>query len=95
MPARINKIRHDENTRDKIQCGNIINRLQKLVFGEIDMPPHAVSAALGLLRKKLPDMASVEHSGEISTTNVIRAPAVVDDTQDWANQHVPEQHRTH
>lgn len=95
MPARINKIRHDENTRAKIKVGNIITRLQKLIAGEIEMAPHAVTAALGLLKKTLPDMTSVEHSGEIATTNVIRAPAVSPDIDDWSNQHVPEQHRTH
>lgn len=94
MPARVNKIRHDENTRAKIKAGNIINRLQKLVAGQIEMTPHAVTAALGLLRKTIPDLTSVELSGEVSMSKVIRAPAVVSNSNDWANQHVPEQHRT-
>ena len=51
MPARVNKIRHDENTRLKIKVGNILARLNGLIMGEIEMPPHAVTAALGLLKK--------------------------------------------
>jgi len=90
MAARINKIRHDENTRAKIQAGNIIDRLEKLIAGEVDMKPHAVTAALGLLKKVLPDVTSVEISGEISTSKVIRAPAVASTGQDWMKDHVPQ-----
>jgi len=87
MPARVKKIRHDENTRAKIKVGNIIARLNGLIAGTIDMPPHAVTAALGLLRKALPDLTSVEHSGEISTTKVIRTPNISTDTAAWLQQH--------
>lgn len=90
MPARINKIRHDENTRAKIQAAKIIERLNGLISGTIDMPPHAVSAALGLLRKVLPDLNSVEHSGEISTTKVIRTPPIAPDIASWMNEHGKE-----
>ena len=88
MPARVRKIRHDEDTRLKIKAGNIINRLTKLIEGEIEMAPHAVTAALGLLRKSLPDLTSVEHSGELTKTYVIRAPAVTASMDEWRKQHV-------
>lgn len=102
MPPRVNKIRHDENTRDKIQVANIVNRLQAFFFGTNDpvtkqpvkLDAVQVNVALALLKKKLPDLSSVEISGEISTTKVIRAPAVVATTEDWTSRHVPEQHRT-
>ncbi|CAH1657793.1 hypothetical protein CHELA1G11_13001 [Hyphomicrobiales bacterium] len=32
----------------------------------MEIPPSAVTAALGLLKKTLPDLASVEHSGEMT-----------------------------
>ena len=92
--ARIRKIRHDENTRLKIQAGNIIHRLNLLIAGEIEMPPHAVTAALGLLKKTLPDLTSLEHSGEITTTKVIRAPALSNSAEAWVEEHVPAEHRT-
>ena len=89
MPARVNKIRHDENTRLKIQAAKIIARLNGLVAGEIEMPPHAVTAALGLLRKVLPDVNSVEVSGEITTNKVIRAPALSASAIAWSQEHDP------
>jgi hypothetical protein len=89
MPARTRKIRHDDETRMKIKAGNIINRLQKLIDGQIEMAPHAVTAALGLLRKTLPDMTSVEHSGEVTKTYVVRMPAKPADMTEWANRYAP------
>lgn len=89
MPARVNKIRHDQDTRKKIQAGNIINRLQKLIAGEIKMEPHAVTAALGLLRKTLPDLTSVEHSGEITKTYVARMPAKTPSMAEWEKRYAP------
>lgn len=86
MPARVRKIRHDDETRAKIKAGNIINRLQKLIAGEIEMAPHAVTAALGLLRKSLPDLTSVEHSGDIATSYVARLPQPIDDINEWHKQ---------
>lgn len=86
MPARVRKIRHDDETRAKIKAGNIINRLQKLIAGEIDMAPHAVTAALGLLRKSLPDLTSVEHSGEVARTYVARLPQPIPDIDEWKRQ---------
>lgn len=94
MPARIRKIRHDDETRAKIKVGNIINRLNKLIQGEIDMPPHAVTAALGLLRKALPDLTSVEHSGEVKKTYVVRMPLAPADMAEWQKQYAPSAQTT-
>lgn len=58
---------HDEATRAKIQTSQIINRLHALINGEVKMEPHQVTAALGLLKKTLPDLSAVEHSGELKT----------------------------
>jgi hypothetical protein len=60
MAARVNKIRHDQNTRAKIQASMIVNRLQEHIAGNVDMGATQVSAALGLLRKTLPDLAQVD-----------------------------------
>ncbi len=90
MPARVRKIRHDENTRAKIQVAKIIARLEGLVFGQNDMQPHAVSAALGLLRKVLPDVNSVEITQEITKTYVIRTPMISANPVAWLEQHKDE-----
>lgn len=57
-------------TRQKIQASQIINRLQNFVFGKIKMEPHQVTAALGLLKKTIPDLSAVEHSGEVNMRDV-------------------------
>ena len=58
---------HDAKTRAKIRTSQIINRLEKFILRECDedgvvveMAPHQVTAALGLLRKTLPDLANVD-----------------------------------
>lgn len=57
MAAR-KKLAHDENTRLKIQTSQLINRLTNHVHGKTEMSATQVSAALGLLKKSLPDLAA-------------------------------------
>ena len=64
MAARTVKIRHDEETRAKIQTSQLINRLTEHALGNVDMPATAVTAALGLIRKTLPDLTSQTISGD-------------------------------
>lgn len=64
MAGRTVKIRHDDQTRSKIQAAQIINRLHACVMGEITLDASQVSAAKILLGKALPDLASVQHSGQ-------------------------------
>jgi hypothetical protein len=69
MAARINKIRHDEETRAKIQTSQLINRLQDHIFGKVDLVPTQVQSALGLLKKTLPDLSQSE------TTHTVKREA--------------------
>ena len=73
MAARKTRISHDENTRKKIQASQLINRLTDHILADEEvMTASQVNAALGLLKKTLPDLkqvdlnAEVEHSGSIS-----------------------------
>lgn len=59
MAARTKKIRHDENTRLKIQAAQLINRLESHARGEVEMTTTQVRAIEILLRKILPDLADV------------------------------------
>ncbi len=63
-----------EAVRARIRAGGIVKRLEDHVLGKVEMTATQVSAALGLLRKAVPDLASVEHSGvgggPIEFTNV-------------------------
>lgn len=62
--------------RARIRAGGIVHRLEQHVLGKVEMSASQVSAALGLLRKCVPDLATVEHTGKdggpIETTNVSR-----------------------
>ena len=49
---------HDEKTRAKIQTSQIINRLIKLINGEITMSSQQLRAAEILLKKTLPDLTA-------------------------------------
>jgi hypothetical protein len=64
MAARIRKIRHDDETRLKIQTSQLLIRLQNHVLGEVEMTSTQLRAAEVLLKKTLPDLTSVEMSGD-------------------------------
>lgn len=70
MAARAQKIRHDEETRSKIQAAQIINRFMSCVNGDIELTAAQVSAGKTLLNKVLPDLQSVDlnASGGLTVT---------------------------
>ncbi len=55
MAARLRRYHQDE-VREKIRASQLVNRLEDHAFGSVDMTSTQVSAALGLLKKCLPDM---------------------------------------
>ena len=78
MAARTNKIRHDDETRAKIQTSQLINRLTDHVLGSVDMKPTQVTAALGLLKKTIPDLSQsdVNHTVKRDATDYSREELV-------------------
>ena len=50
--------------RDKIQASQLINRLEAHALGEVELSATQVRAIEVLLRKILPDLSSVEVSGD-------------------------------
>ena len=62
MAERLNR-RHQEMIRDKIRASQLVNRLENHVFGELDLNTTQVTAALGLLKKCVPDLKATEHTG--------------------------------
>jgi hypothetical protein len=55
MAARINK-RHQDMVREKIRASQLVNRLENHVLDDVEMSASQVNAALGLLRKVIPDL---------------------------------------
>jgi len=65
MAARLSP-KHDQLTRDKIQTSQLVNRLNSFALDEsesIRMTSDQVRAALGLLKKTIPDLAVTQHTG--------------------------------
>ena len=58
--------KHDAHTRNKIQTSQLVNRLNAFALDEdesIRMSSDQVRAALGLLKKTIPDLAVTSHTG--------------------------------
>lgn len=66
MAARTAKIRHDDETRAKIQAAQIINRFQSCVMGEVTLDAQQVSCGKTLLNKVLPDLSAISHDGTMT-----------------------------
>jgi hypothetical protein len=91
MAARSMKIRHDDETRAKIKTSQLINRLSDHVLGTVDLKPTQVAAALGLLRKTIPDLSQAENKTEIVHRYVARLPNKAADPEAWQKQNAPKQ----
>ena len=87
MAARTRKGTKDKPwpaiTRERIQASMLINRLQSHVLGDCDMKPTQVQAALGLLKKAMPDLQSVESKSEVTVRNVVRLPNPKATADEW------------
>ena len=55
MAARLNR-RHQEAIREKIRASQLVNRLESHVLDDLDLSSTQVNAALGLLKKCVPDL---------------------------------------
>ena len=88
MAARTRKIRHDDETRAKIQAAQLINRLTAHALGELKTPMEAsaVTAALGLLKKSIPDLTQVDSTVTADqTVRVIADKPMTPD--DWESRY--------
>lgn len=89
MAARIRKLKLTDTWREKIRVGMLLNHLRNHVLGRHEMTPTQVRAAEILLRKVLPDQATVEHSGEVQHSYIARMPEVANTTEQWQSQYSP------
>lgn len=83
MAARKFAIRQDDQTRAKIQAGNIIHRLQKAFNGELELSREQISIAKILLAKIIPDLSSTEITSEVTVRNVVSMPETKASVSDW------------
>lgn len=52
--------------RERIQTTKLVDRLTDHVFGRCEMEKSQVTAALGLLKKALPDLSATEFTGTMT-----------------------------
>lgn len=64
-----------DKVRQRIQTSMLVKRVENHALGNEEMTKTQLAAALGLLRKTLPDLSSIEHSGQL---NVRRADELSD-----------------
>ena len=72
MAERLRKM-HQEDVRAKIKTSQLVNRLSDHALGLLDLSPTQIKAIEVLIRKTLPDLQSVEHSGGLNIGNVLDA----------------------
>ena len=70
MAAR-DRISIDGNTRKKIQASQLINRLTDHILGKVELTSTQVTAALGLLKKTLPDLSNITLDGALDTRTTL------------------------
>ena len=76
MAARLNP-RHQEMVRDKIKSSQLINALENHVLVDNNLSASQVSAALGLLKKCVPDLTNMEMTGKDGADLIPRSINVV------------------
>lgn len=69
MAARVTN-RFGDKWRAGIRASMLRNRLENHALGEVEMTATQVRAAEILLKKIIPDLSSVEHSGEVAHKTV-------------------------
>lgn len=88
MAKRTRRIRHDDDTRTKIQTSQLINRLTNHALGKLEKPmePCQVTAALGLLKKTLPDLSATNVTGDIFNHHYVVSAEPMNEN-DWQDQY--------
>lgn len=75
--------------QDGINVNQILRRLFKLVMGQVEMTPAAVTAAGIMLKKVLPDLAAVDLSGSVENIHYAIAdePTTADEWVERYTEH--------
>ena len=81
--------KHADRTRAKIQTTQVVHRLEDFVMGNAEMSPAQVTAALGLLRKTLPDISAMEQKIEGTVATILTDPIMEED--DWTEQYTTDE----
>ena len=86
---------HTERLRERINSPRLIKRLEAIGHGEVEASAVSVQACIALLRKMLPDLATVEHTSKDGVTQltiitgVVRAEDLANDTKVIEHEPLP------
>lgn len=86
MRGRTGGFKLTDEHRGKIANSSILNCLIEHAEGRREMSSTQVSAALGLLRKVLPDLQASENKTEITVQSVMRMPTPAREVDEWRSQ---------
>lgn len=85
--AKRKQLFHPDDVKAKIQASQLLNRLQKHAFGEVDMTPTQIRAAEICLNKSVPNLSSSEIKQETTVRYVARVPNKATTSEEWQQQH--------
>lgn len=80
------RLYHPDEVREKIKASQLINRLISCSMGEVELTPVQLGAIKILIDKVLPNLATVEISGDISHHFAIEIPAPAESVEAWSKQ---------
>lgn len=66
------QLAHDVKTREKIQTSQLVNRLQNCALGKIDLTKEQLRSIEILLKKTLPDLQAIDHTGSVEQNVTVR-----------------------
>jgi hypothetical protein len=78
MAERLRKM-HQDDVRLKIKTSQLLNRLSDHALNGLEMSATQIRAIEVLLKKVLPDLQAIEHSGEVATGPAYDLSAVGDE----------------
>ncbi len=64
---KLDRLPHKQRTIEKIQNAKIVDRLIDHFNGKVELTQSQCNVGIALIKKHLPDMKAVEHSGSIET----------------------------
>ena len=90
MAARLNPIVRKE-LRERIRTTQILKRLEANALGELEaeLTMGRIRSIEIMLKKALTDLNAVEHTGDVVTSYVLRAPLPAAAADEWQTENAP------
>lgn len=92
MAARTRRPNHNDKSREAIRTSQLVNRLQDHIFDPEGKPKVEISstqlkAIEILLKKSLPDLSAIDHTGEIDQKHFVITSPPTSPENNWLEEH--------